>query len=157
MNSVRWDFGINILAIDSEDHEGVWRDDDGGIQGFSQPAVRASFVHFNCYLKSRNQKTNLEFRKQRLESKNSKHKLPWWIIKKRLMGISMEFFTIVLLSCLVCRMKLIKLLVIITFSGWSKGLKCLLVVELTVFLWFQYFSSFSNSLEQEIQQDTPFK
>jgi len=53
VNGVRWDFGICFLAADPEEHKGVWRYGCGGIQGFTQPSVRATLEHFNCYLQSR--------------------------------------------------------------------------------------------------------
>lgn len=56
VNSVCWDFGIRFLATNSEDHKGVGRDDGGGIHGFTQPAVRTSFIHFNSYLRNSKRK-----------------------------------------------------------------------------------------------------
>lgn len=53
MNGVCWDFGICFLPADPEDHRGAGGDGGGGVQGLTQPALRAALVHFNRYLRSR--------------------------------------------------------------------------------------------------------
>lgn len=47
VNGVRWDFGVCFLPADPEHHEGVGGDGSGGVQGFTQPALRSTLVHFD--------------------------------------------------------------------------------------------------------------
>lgn len=44
------DFGICFLPTNPEDHKGLGGDGGRGVQGFTQPALRATLVQFNCYL-----------------------------------------------------------------------------------------------------------
>lgn len=46
-NGVCWDLGIRLLPADPEHHRGVGGDGGGGVQGFAQPALRPTLVHFN--------------------------------------------------------------------------------------------------------------
>lgn len=56
-DGVRRDFGICFLPADPEDHRGVGGDGGGGVQGFTQPALRSALVHFNGYLQSRTERS----------------------------------------------------------------------------------------------------
>lgn len=60
VNGVCWDFGIFFLPTDLEDHKGVGWDGGGGAQGFTQPAMRSTLIHFNCYLQNRKEKHKQE-------------------------------------------------------------------------------------------------
>lgn len=60
MNGVCWDFGIRFLPANPEDHKSVGGDGGGGVQGFTQPALRSTLVHFNCYLQSGTEKSKEE-------------------------------------------------------------------------------------------------
>lgn len=62
VNGVGWDFSIRFLPTDPEDHKGVGWDGGGGAQGFTQPAMRSTLVHFNCYLQSRKRKLKRKHR-----------------------------------------------------------------------------------------------
>lgn len=46
-NGVCWDLGVCFLPADPEHHRGVGGDGGGGVQGFAQPALRPTLVHFN--------------------------------------------------------------------------------------------------------------
>lgn len=57
MDGISWDFGVCLLPTDPEAHKGVGRNGGGGVDGFTQPALRSTLVEFNCYL-DREEKRN---------------------------------------------------------------------------------------------------
>lgn len=50
VDGVSWDLGICFLPTNPEDHKGVGGYGGRGVQRFTQPALRATPVQFNCYL-----------------------------------------------------------------------------------------------------------
>lgn len=50
VDGISGDFGIGLLPTDPEDHKGVGRNGGGGVDGFPQPALRATPVEFHRYL-----------------------------------------------------------------------------------------------------------
>lgn len=50
MDGISRDFGVGLLPADPEGHKGVGRNGGGGVDGFTQPALRSTLVEFNGYL-----------------------------------------------------------------------------------------------------------
>lgn len=56
-NAVCWNFGVCFLPADPEEHKGVGGDGGGGVQGLTQPAGRATLVHFHYHLQNREEES----------------------------------------------------------------------------------------------------
>lgn len=52
MDGAGGDPGIRFLPADPEDHKGVGGDGGGGVEGFAQPAPRATLVHSDRHLQT---------------------------------------------------------------------------------------------------------
>lgn len=53
VDGVGRDPGVCFLPAHPEDHKGVGRDGGGGVEGFTQPTPRATLVHSDRHLRTR--------------------------------------------------------------------------------------------------------
>lgn len=91
MDGISWDFGVCLLPADPEDHKGVGRNGGGGVDAFTQPALRSTLVEFNGYL-NRKEKRNCSGKGWKDVAGNQNNTLTWLMsLCDNLVKISLYF------------------------------------------------------------------